>query len=1043
MPLARTFRGVVHLHGAVSRPTDDLVLTDADFGRAYLTGGWARRFVQDLFTNRTVLFIGYSHNDVVVTYLARGLPPNTRRFVLTDKPENPRWNDLRIEAIGYSSADDHKALPEALEAWATLQRMGHLDHHERVRSIVGGGPPKIPDEADYLAYAITVPSGVRAFAKSATGPEWLRWAETQPSFQQLFDPGIELSESARVLTGWFSENYAMEPARADLAMRVFARHGPLVNPYLRYELSIRSAKMPKEHSRLARQWALIVSAAMSTAHRTHEFWFQTYGHDDLSSSELLPFVREAIVIRLTLAEERSWFSDEGTDESTRLKFAIEWTGDKSDMRHLMERVRANLVPVAAQIVQLLEQAIANAYEILVAFDANHFDSWSFRRSAIEPHAQDEHRDIEDELIDTLRDAAFIQQHIDASIRPRWLSSPHALLRRLAVHLMREDGARTANEKIDELLKGPGVYDRHLKHEVFTLVASTAADLDDTARREFLAAVLEGPPSFNADEETDARLRERVMFDLLEWTSRHVSDWEELAAELSNIRAGRPEIGVRPHADFDSWMESGTWGGNPPMDISDFVDLAQRESAGAAIRGLMAYDFSERNFGGSSIADACTVVTAAVRSHPELGRPLVDALVPTPFMHQQDLLAAVLEGWETASLDDTQADIAATTTDSLYSRGDLVRPTARLCLSLVNREIGSRPEPLLARTDRLINSIWTDEAAEFQTGSWTDPLTQALNTWPGAYAQYWLHRISLRWRMSDNWNGLGEDEKSSLGSILSDFGPAHRPALAILATDLRFLFAADEAFVTSNIFPLFDPKVGGDRAALVWIAFLHNPRVDDALLDAGFWEVLVRGRAATGRAAQHDSGQQYWRLIAAAAIYSSAQAIDRSALFQQLSLPAEQPDLLRFLDALRAEVSDLDLDRRTGAWGWIQTEWQSRIDYGSGAQSPEERTAWGDLGLALGELAPQSLVLSGTAPGPVSRNSGYSDIPEQVLRAHAEDFVRDATRRAQLLATADWSVQHELSSLFAVVGSATPPAVKRAFAEVAVGVGIHQAASWMT
>lgn len=291
--------------------------------------------------------------------------------------------------------------------------------------------------------------------------------------------------------------------------------------------------------------------------------------------------------------------------------------------------------------------------------------------------------------------------------------------------------------------------------------------------------------------------------------------------------------------------------------------------------------------------------------------------------------------------------------------------------------------------------------------------------------------------------LSDDEKAGLDSILNDFGPVHRPALAILATDLLFLFASDEAFVTSKVFPLFDPTVGGDRAALMWSAFLHNPRVDDALLDAGFWAVLLRGRAANGGAAQRDSGQQYWRLIAAASIYSSAQAVDRSALLQQLSLPADQPDLLRLLEALRAEVSDLELDRRPTAWGWIQTEWKSRVDSSSGGQSPEERTAWGDLGLALGELAPQSLIVSATAPGPLSRNSAYSDIPEPVLRAHAEEFVRDATRRGQLTTTADWSVQHELSSLFAAVGSLTPPKVQRAFAEVAVGLGIHQAASWTT
>ena len=47
-----------------------------DFGRAYLTEGWARRFLVDLFRSFPVLFVGYSHNDIVMTYLARALPPS-------------------------------------------------------------------------------------------------------------------------------------------------------------------------------------------------------------------------------------------------------------------------------------------------------------------------------------------------------------------------------------------------------------------------------------------------------------------------------------------------------------------------------------------------------------------------------------------------------------------------------------------------------------------------------------------------------------------------------------------------------------------------------------------------------------------------------------------------------------------------------------------------------------------------------------------------------------------------------------------------------
>jgi SIR2-like domain len=73
LPLGDDFKGIVHLHGSVLDDAKKLVLTDADFGRAYLTQGWARRFVQQLFSKFVVLFVGYSHQDVPLLYLARGI----------------------------------------------------------------------------------------------------------------------------------------------------------------------------------------------------------------------------------------------------------------------------------------------------------------------------------------------------------------------------------------------------------------------------------------------------------------------------------------------------------------------------------------------------------------------------------------------------------------------------------------------------------------------------------------------------------------------------------------------------------------------------------------------------------------------------------------------------------------------------------------------------------------------------------------------------------------------------------------------------------
>jgi len=88
LPLGNSFNGIVHVHGALPRAKGkEIVLTDADFGRAYLTEGWARRYLVEVFRAYTVLFVGYSHDDIVMTYLARALPIDDvrPRFALTGK----------------------------------------------------------------------------------------------------------------------------------------------------------------------------------------------------------------------------------------------------------------------------------------------------------------------------------------------------------------------------------------------------------------------------------------------------------------------------------------------------------------------------------------------------------------------------------------------------------------------------------------------------------------------------------------------------------------------------------------------------------------------------------------------------------------------------------------------------------------------------------------------------------------------------------------------------------------------------------------------
>jgi hypothetical protein len=72
MPL----EGLVYLHGRQpDGPTraSPLVLASADFGRAYLSEGWATTFVANLLRYYTIVLLGYSANDAPVRYLLQGI----------------------------------------------------------------------------------------------------------------------------------------------------------------------------------------------------------------------------------------------------------------------------------------------------------------------------------------------------------------------------------------------------------------------------------------------------------------------------------------------------------------------------------------------------------------------------------------------------------------------------------------------------------------------------------------------------------------------------------------------------------------------------------------------------------------------------------------------------------------------------------------------------------------------------------------------------------------------------------------------------------
>ena len=182
LPLGYSFAGLVYLHGAIEQQRQQLILSDADFGRAYLTDGWATRFLYEVFRTYSVLFVGYSHRDPVISYIARSLlPGSSERFALVSSEDDGQWEYLGIRPIRYPlrrDPDPHAALGEAVSGWVQLRRMGVFDHQHHIRQLVRLPPPVEANEVDYLIAVFQDPVRLRFFVAEATGREWIDWVAT-------------------------------------------------------------------------------------------------------------------------------------------------------------------------------------------------------------------------------------------------------------------------------------------------------------------------------------------------------------------------------------------------------------------------------------------------------------------------------------------------------------------------------------------------------------------------------------------------------------------------------------------------------------------------------------------------------------------------------------------------------------------------------------------------------------------------------------------------------------------------------------------------
>lgn len=833
LPLGREFSGLVHLHGSLEGASEEMVLTDADFGSAYLTEAWAPRFLYPMFSDLVVLFIGYSHTDVVMKYLAVGLRRARGRFALTDTPDDSLWARLDVTPIAYPSHDgSHIELTRALQAWARLGAEGGLERRQRIRDIVSAPPGADRADLDYLARSIRRPDGAAAFIEFAGKEEWLSWLALTPAFEACWSAAWP-SGTAVELSRWFAHAALGSPDAGVVALNLIKEKGRL-QPQLWYALSHEVSRLPNQDRDWEfRRWtAILLSEPAETSNLSHELVSLLHAATwDRHPRILLQLLRVALTPRLRLETAFHLTVDDShapRPPSVTVSWSIDshWADDAWQNRFL-----PHISECASIVLTTCEGVLRETYDLVFSYDNadDPFDAISFRRSAVEPHSQDDHREVPDMIIDAIRDCISALCVSDpeyvAALVARWLDDPLQILRRIALWAL-GSSVPSPDERIDLVVERHLLYAPGTRHEVFTLLADAVSTASGASLQRLFEATVQELP--------DDEFADRRRYELLHWLVDARPDWAEAIGSLAEIQARHSNWQPSEHPDLDTFMTTGFHEEAQPFDDADFRARLVGDP-GAAISGLANFEYSDSWGSGPSREGGLGLLRSAVANSPGNGLTSWAAIEALDFEQDgRDMFAAVLDGWKESP---TQLDWPRVL--DLIDDPKLVAGCPREISSLLRAGVrvdAGLPAKAFSAALRISFLVWDQDIDAYSNLSSSDPMHEGLNTWPGFLTEFWIFLASRISQNSQEHESALDQIHSRLAAAVVEPSQTRSGPRAMIGNQLAFLFHAFEELVSSTIFDVM--STGDARAHDIWIGYLYHPRIDLRMIARGLPDALI-------------------------------------------------------------------------------------------------------------------------------------------------------------------------------------------------------------
>lgn len=928
LPLGHDFSGIVHVHGS-REFSKGIVLTDSDFGRAYLTEGWARRFLVDLFQNYSVLFIGYSHDDVVMDYLARALPSRdgNRYVLIAEGSDESDWKARGITPIWFPkpAPSDYSFLNSGIAKLADYLNRTQLDWKQELTALASSPPPQDEESEHQILDAVRNRNTIRFFTNVAKDKSWPAWLDGKGALDDLFAGNI-LTEEQRILAAWISEHYTHE--YPEEVILIVGKHGLRLNSLFWWILGreIGLAKdgenTPDSAISLSRWVTLLIATAPPHGDTTILEWLaERCARYDLDK-ELLQLFSKMAEPQLQIKKGINWYDEnDEREDKTNLDINYQLFADHWHLNEFYQKyLKSHLERISTEIFELAISTLSTIHSHLAAWDrANEkSDTLSYMRSAIEPHEQDDLHHREDVLIDAARDAweqlAISQPGYAHSLFLRHARSEAPIIRRLCVHYLTQRADVDANEKLQIFLQHFNLHDIATHHETYQFGAHIYGLLTPTSRVELLDEVLKYRWPLDDGEAEHHAAREKYSW--LEWLKRSDPSCELLNESISRLTSEFPDLQSREHPDLTHWHSGAEWVGHKsPYSAGELLTKSPNDWL-ETLQG-----FKGDEFRGPDVRGLQGAITEAARTNAPWGFELAEALAKTGAW-DSDFWAALIDAWKEWPDNEEQCQriLFWLKDQRLYPRATY--DISRALLILVEKEGKTSALSCLDDTNRIAKGLWAHVTVEDFPEAKEDWLGFAINNSAGVLAQYWLHALSLWWKAQEKKpSSIPDAFRLPIESIIQEGSSASGVALAVFASQFPYFLSIDEDWTKEQLLPWFEHEKDPTRMQQSWDGFLTwgslNPRVFDALAP-----MFLKACSQLGNqlASHRDRFAEFFVVMV---MYYAKKPLDEA--IPTFFLNGDETDRRNFAFSVDRMLRGLNEEQQKEQWDkWLRAYWNNRL-----------------------------------------------------------------------------------------------------------------------